>query len=320
MQVAVIGAGLAGTVAARSLADAGHEVVIWEKSRGVGGRTSSRRAGDGARFDHGAPFLHDGAAPLSGLPASAPHTVTLPDGTTSSQTVGIGAANAPAKDLASGLDVRSSTRIVGITADGDRWALAAEHGAALGSFDAVIVTAPAPQAAELLQTAAPVLADRAASVAFDPCWAVMASWDTPLGLPFSAVRDQGGARWAVADAPKPGRAPGERWVLHATAAWSGANLELDADEAAGLLLEEFSASLSAALPAPAHLAAHRWRYAQPRAPLSDLFLHQGTLLAAGDWCGGTTAGDAVRSGRGEEGGRWGNGGEGVRGERRERVE
>ena len=51
----MIGAGLAGLAAARSLADAGVTVTVFEKSRGVGGRTATRREGLWA-FDHGAQY------------------------------------------------------------------------------------------------------------------------------------------------------------------------------------------------------------------------------------------------------------------------
>ncbi|WP_230945853.1 FAD-dependent oxidoreductase [Burkholderia vietnamiensis] len=41
--VAIVGAGIAGLACARVLADAGHRVTVYEKSRGVGGRMSTRR-------------------------------------------------------------------------------------------------------------------------------------------------------------------------------------------------------------------------------------------------------------------------------------
>ncbi|MGB0731164.1 MAG: FAD-dependent oxidoreductase, partial [Miltoncostaeaceae bacterium] len=62
MRVAVIGAGIAGLVAARDVRGAGHEVVVLEKSRGVGGRMAARRV-EGTVVDHGLPLLdvpHDG--------------------------------------------------------------------------------------------------------------------------------------------------------------------------------------------------------------------------------------------------------------------
>lgn len=62
-EVLVVGAGLAGAVCARTLADAGWRVTVLDKSRGVGGRLATRRASwvDAAghthpvAFDHGAP-------------------------------------------------------------------------------------------------------------------------------------------------------------------------------------------------------------------------------------------------------------------------
>ena len=62
-RVAVVGAGIAGATVARLLADAGVDVTVFDKSRGVGGRLATRRAvwrqADGtehpAQHDHGAP-------------------------------------------------------------------------------------------------------------------------------------------------------------------------------------------------------------------------------------------------------------------------
>ena len=60
LRVAVIGAGLAGLSAARTLRDQDHEVRVFDKGRGVGGRTSTRRSKSFA-FDHGAQYFtaHD---------------------------------------------------------------------------------------------------------------------------------------------------------------------------------------------------------------------------------------------------------------------
>lgn len=52
----IIGAGIAGLLGARVLADRGHRVCVLEKGRGFGGRMATRRR-DGAVFDHGAQFF-----------------------------------------------------------------------------------------------------------------------------------------------------------------------------------------------------------------------------------------------------------------------
>lgn len=50
--VALCGAGIANCVAARTLAEQGIEVHVFEAGRGAGGRSSTRRIGE-YQFDHG---------------------------------------------------------------------------------------------------------------------------------------------------------------------------------------------------------------------------------------------------------------------------
>ena len=56
MNIAIIGAGISGCSCAHQLTQAGHQVTVVEKGRGVGGRMATRRM-DGARIDHGAQFF-----------------------------------------------------------------------------------------------------------------------------------------------------------------------------------------------------------------------------------------------------------------------
>ena len=56
MRVVVIGAGLAGLMAAQQLQNNGHEVVVLDKGKSPGGRLATRRIGD-ATLDHGAQFF-----------------------------------------------------------------------------------------------------------------------------------------------------------------------------------------------------------------------------------------------------------------------
>ena len=55
--VGIIGAGVGGLVCARELADNGFDVKVFDKGRGVGGRTATRRAEPDFTFDHGAQYF-----------------------------------------------------------------------------------------------------------------------------------------------------------------------------------------------------------------------------------------------------------------------
>lgn len=59
VDVLIVGAGMAGLMAAGRLVEAGKSVIVLDKGRGVGGRMASRRlSADGAaRADHGAQYF-----------------------------------------------------------------------------------------------------------------------------------------------------------------------------------------------------------------------------------------------------------------------
>jgi len=54
--ILILGAGLAGLLAAADLQASGFQSLVVDKGRGVGGRLASRRIGS-ATFDHGAQFI-----------------------------------------------------------------------------------------------------------------------------------------------------------------------------------------------------------------------------------------------------------------------
>lgn len=286
MTVCVIGAGVAGAACARRLHEGGADVVVLEKARGVGGRMSTRRV-EGRAFDHGAAVI----APADGLEALRVPLEPFADGL-----VPAGAMNAPVKALCDGLDVRTQAQAAHLEMDGT---VRAADGTVFGPFDRVLVTAPAPQASHLLRPVAPVITRRARAITFRPCWTVMAAWAEPLALPIGWHRGHapGLLAWAGAEAGKPGRAPGERWVLQAGGSWSHANLEADKAAVIAAVLVAFAEEVAGGpVPAPALTAAHRWLYAHPERTLQEHVLVEGRFGAAGDWCGGHDVGAALTSG------------------------
>jgi photolyase PhrII len=307
LRVAVVGAGIAGLAAARSLADAGHGVTVFEKARGPGGRTATRREPD-RRFDHGAQYFtardaafrrhvhswrHDGvvgpwAARLVRIDADG----SLTRATGDDRLVAMPGMNGLAGHLGAGLDARFRTRIDGLEHADGGWRLRVDGDQDTGQYDAlydaVIVSAPAPQAADLVRSASPELARRAAEVSFSPCLAVAASPAVTGPAPFDAafVADDV-LGWAAADHSKPGRTGRPTWVLHGTAEWSTARIDLDPAETVDALCGRFEALTGIALDR-ATAVYHRWRYARAAAPLTAgaLIDEPRSLVLCGDWCAG----------------------------------
>ena len=170
-RIAVIGAGMAGLAAARRLSQFG-DVVVFEKSRGPGGRMATRR-GDGYGFDHGAQFFKARSVRFCSLVRQMRDAGVVDvwnasfaeiDGVERTQLrnwdkqfphyVGVPGMNAVGKYLGSGLNILTGTRIAALKRQDYSWQVKDESGAVLGMFDWVILASPAAQARELVPTQA----------------------------------------------------------------------------------------------------------------------------------------------------------------------
>lgn len=287
-RIAVVGAGLAGLVAAARLAEAGRDVTVFEKSRGLGGRLATRRS-DRGTFDHGAPVIHCETMLMAPLRTSA---ACAPWGETGH--VGMPGMSGLVRPLAEGLDIRNGTEVAGLVVAPDGLRLRLAEGEETAAFARVILAVPVEQARGLARELAGV---EALVATMAPVWTLMAAFEARPDLP-DLLRPGGAVSLLVRDGSKPGRT-GETWVLHAGHAWTEERLELAREAVQPMLLAEFESLAQGRLPRPVHVAAHRWRYALTRQPQGAPFvpLEGGTVLAGGDWALGPRAEHACLSGQ-----------------------
>ncbi len=276
---------------------------------------STRRSLQGYHFDHGAQYftareerfrsyveswLSAGLVALwEGRICSLQQGEVAEKGSGIPRFVGVPGMNAVCKRLAADLQVKLHCEVGSVCHDGTCWRLLDVESAPMGTFDAVIASAPAPQAAALME-AVPDLANRVGQVDMSPCWAVMTVFRCTLPLTFEGAFVHGSAlSWISRNSSKPQRpdAP-ETWVLHASADWSQEHLEDSHAEVIEALLDEFWGATGHPRVEAEHVAAHRWRYAQLREPLpeSHLFDQELRIGACGDWCGGPSVEGALLSG------------------------
>ena len=313
--VAIVGAGMAGLSCARQLHEAGFRVRIFDKGHGPGGWVSVRRTDFGASFDDGAQYftVRDAAlarqverwlsagvvAPWQGRIGSLKSGQWTPTKSDTVRYVGVPGMSAIARDLALDLDLELQSCVTAVAREGSGWRLAVEDGQEPGVFDVLLMNAPAPQSASLLNDF-PEFARQIRSARLAPCWAVMVAFEEPLTVPWDAAFvEDSPLSWIARNSSKPGRpTQPDCWVLHANPDWSTWHLEYNSDLVAASLLTSFRQLAGVSWQRPAFTAAHRWRFALPSRPLEArcLFDEELRLGACGDWCGGPRVEGAYLSG------------------------
>lgn len=302
-KIAIIGAGLAGLTVARRLVKK-HDVFVFEKSRGAGGRVATRYAGD-FEFDHGAQFFtartesfqsflqplidvgvvadwqarfaefeHSNMATLRSWGEDHPHYVGAPR------------MNSIGKTLSAGLNIAFETAVTAIARSRNGWTLSDGSGRQSGPFDWLVMTTPAAQTAALAE-ALPELVAYCDERRMLGCFALMLGFEEPLELQWQAalVRDAD-ISWISVNSSKPARKRPFTMVVHSTNAWADAHINDDIDFVLRRMLEEASLVTGKDLRRAAHRQVQRWRYANIERQAGPAYFidDERRLAACGDWC------------------------------------
>jgi predicted NAD/FAD-dependent oxidoreductase len=270
VRTVVVGAGLSGLLAARTLAEAGHDVVVVDKGRSPGGRLATRRIG-AATLDHGAQFFtvrsdafgaHVARWQADGLVREW-HRGFGAEADGHPRYVVEGGMNQLAKHLATGLDVRCDTLAFAVRPADGGWDLALDDGSFVAA-GALVLTCPLPQTLALLVTADVELPEPLRTLDYDRTLALLAVLDGP-----SAVPEPGGVQLGegtplsfVADNAGKGISAVPALTLHAGATWSLDHWDADRDAVHHELLAAARPWLGDARVVESQVK--RWRFATPR--------------------------------------------------------
>lgn len=320
MDLAIVGAGAAGAAAAYALREAPVDVTVFERRAGVGGRSASGRR-NGCRYDYGANYVKADSARVSELVTEALPTAGLVDvaepvwtfdeaGSISEGddrdehkwSYEAGIAELPERLLAeTDATLEFDTRVGRLSHRGGTWRLLDDGGADLGTFDAAVLTPPAPRTADLLaatEWSSPLLADlRAAvdAVSYRPIYAAVLHYPFAVAYPWYALVNTDWAHdvgWLSREELKDGHVPAGETLLVVQMApeWS----EERADAPPSELVDEVAASVADLLDderfaAPDWTDRELWRDALPNDAFECDRLRDAEregLYLAGDWVAG----------------------------------
>ena len=311
--IAIIGAGLSGLTCAKHLS-LSSKVTIFEKSRGVSGRMSTRYAGE-YEFDHGAQYftarhpdfkscileaISEGhIAPWTGLALYDKGQGKFETDRGSDRFVAVPRMNSWAKSLAKGLNIELGVRIKSIETREKKWALLSDEGEIYDGFDELVLAIPSPQALTLLPDGFSKI-EAVRSAAMDACFALMLGFDTKIKVPWDSLRVKDSPiAWIAVNSAKPERGAAATLMVHTHPDWSNENADEDRSKLMQIIVREASRITGIETSSAVHKSLHRWLYASVSNSPNTLFLRDEAkhLTLCGDWCLGGRVEAAWLSGR-----------------------
>ena len=298
--IAVIGAGIAGLSCAKKLIELGYQVKVFEKSKGLSGRCSTRKLED-TRFDHGAQFFtakSDSFKQFLQLGLSKNEVAQWQPKMYSEQQSSSWYVGVPGmSSLGNLFDINSSVQLHSevkqLTFDRQTWTLSYRVGEEdiHESFDELILAIPAQQALSLLQELTFTNPDKGSDlnqivhflsqIQMYPCWTLMVKSDQQFfhQWPYDAYQcpesqmETEAIAWLARNSSKPDRKNSkstDQWVIQATPNWSSSHLEDSGEVVSPLLITDlenlFGIKVSSSI---IHSIPHRWRYARVKPYSSD---------------------------------------------------
>jgi renalase len=301
--IAIIGAGFAALTVANILKDDAN-ICIYEKSSGVSGRMSTRRAGP-YEFDHGAQYFTAKSRPFENFisPMIAKgiighwgaRFVEFKKTKIIAQRnwnkgfphyIGIPGMSAIGQYLSRGLAVNLNTRISSVKKDGEKWCVIDDLGNELGVYDWVVSTLPVQQALNLLPKSLSFYS-KIEPLKMQACFALMFGFNSHIELGFDAANIiDNDISWISINNSKPKRNRSFCLLAHSSNKWADEHIDVNRDHVMDYLCDKTSEIIGHDLRKADHKEIHGWRYAyiEKQEGLGHQIDKNKKFAACGDWC------------------------------------
>tara|TARA_A100001015_G_scaffold318363_1_gene438054 strand:- start:2863 stop:3840 length:978 start_codon:yes stop_codon:yes gene_type:complete len=315
-KIAVIGAGISGIVCGYECHKKGHEVTLFDKSRGVSGRSTTKRWDEvaGIGIDMGVPYIEEshisnvGKSLINDLIDESvlsywPLTVHWKGEVITVKTlVGSPKMSQVARHLSNGLNLIRTERIENISYEGT-WSIKSELNTYSG-YDLVILAIPATQVLDIENVPMDVL-NLAKSISYAAINTLLLEMKTPLWFDnYEEDRVDGPIiKTVIADYLKPNRVLKRfTYAIHSQPGWATKRFdELNKEEVTNILLDSVLKHYNRKENLILKQQVHQWKYGKLMGPSDSLQRgyirsNEVPLFACGDWCQGHTFTSAIESG------------------------
>ncbi len=317
--------------AGRILAKAGHEVTIFEKSKGYGGRMATRYAGKdlGSKMDHGLSYFgvksnefREFAAELldKGLIQTWGDNFAAYDGekfldsapnqSTGALYTSTGGMNKIGKYLSRWVDIRTETKVGGLTYFGTNrskkrsWMMNLTSSNTFEA-DAVIIALPAPQAYGIIsstidETNTLKIVRQIDEVSYQPAFSLMMGYGDEEAPTWEGIMCRNSPLEFISNETLKRDTQETSFVLHASDGFTREHRNSDVDTVSKIMLGEFAEIAGGWAASPGWQQLHFWRYSRAEKVINSPYLEledeDAPLALIGDYLNGNTVDDAYRSG------------------------
>lgn len=313
---------MTGITAAHYLHKHQYQVTVFEKSRGIGGRLSTKRL-SWAWIDIGTQYFTAQDTQFRNLLNDwiAAHEIdvwkTVPyiydDGKLqlspdySLRYVGTPKMNSFLHAMLNGFQLEKNTEINSLHREGDNWMLTDSQDQEYGPFDYIISTAPPKQSAQLFKNISPI-SDQLDTIEMNSCWSAALHYSERLAdhldpRPGSVLVHDRPIQWIACNTSKPARQQfdnGQTWIIHFNPQWSGKYIHKKPAWIIEKAYHELAHILGIDPVVPVESLTQRWKYAyiKDTDTLPGIMAdNEHKILCAGDWSNGDKVEDAYLSGR-----------------------
>tara|TARA_B100000242_G_scaffold215077_1_gene156825 strand:- start:235 stop:1221 length:987 start_codon:yes stop_codon:yes gene_type:complete len=300
--IAVIGAGLAGTTIALKI-NKKFDVKVFEKSRGVGGRMSTRQETP-FFFDHGAQFFKIKTSDFKNFLSELfsqqiiqPWSFRLAyfDRQNLSKIklikhedkfyVGVPNMDSIIKYLSKNCNVILNTKIERIIKENDKWNLYDQNKKLYGSYDWVVLSLPSQQSLKLITEKVSFypLIER---IKMKGCFSLMVGMSKSLNLDYDAalIKNEDLA-WFAVNNSKPSRMNNYCLLINSSYDYASKNINTSKDKVLKHLLNISSKFINYNLSKSNMIKIHEWRYVEAKcSPKENYFIdYKEKIAVCGDW-------------------------------------